>query len=123
MSQNECSQCGDDPTIWLDGGDPRCEDCPPQECKRCGDSLNLEDADVWEWNTKCEPCQELHEMGVWCDSCDSQLVVSGWDYSGVEISCECLSTHVAHDSFSMNAPVPWKVIGRHGERPMRKGVR
>lgn len=116
-----CSECGsEDVTIWLGGHEPRCENCPPEECARCGDEMNVSDEEPWDWKENCESCRDLLSMDVWCESCESQLVVSGWGYDGVEISCECSSCHVSHDSFSMRAPYSWKINGRHGERRMSK---
>jgi hypothetical protein len=121
MSQSECSQCGNDALIWLDGSDPRCGSCPREECKRCGADLdNSPDEDSWEWDDHCDECAEIVDMGIWCENCHEAPTLEKWGYEGVKISCGCCSCTVPHEAFSLRAPIPWQVDGRHGERRMRK---
>lgn len=115
MSNGSCSQCGDPATIWLGGGDPRCEDCPPETCERCNEDLTFDDnVKPWEWEEYCESCLELKQKDVWCEHCESDLIVDEITYDGVKIACDCSSCYIPIDLLAARAPYSWKYDGRHG---------
>lgn len=99
------------------GTDPRCEDCPPETCERCGDEIEQPaDAEPWEWHQHCEDCRELLEKDAWCENCDSHIYIEGVGYDGVKIACDCSSCHIPIDSLSLRAPASWTYDGPRGER-------